>query len=220
MKYKKMFLFLLISIIMVLPIKALADTGPKFSFKVNITNIDTTDYTIEADTGCWVYGSPDSGNETHTHEFHSMCNRDFIISLTLDGKTRKTKTIKLITDGEYVLDANTMEVSTNTSDNFNTIIHIVVILLITIVIELLIALIAKIGKYHIIALTNLVTNLALQLLMLKVFGSLTSFIIMEILVVLIETLLYLKLIKNNKTKIIIYTIIANLATALLTFFIF
>ena len=48
----------------------------------------------------------------------------------------------------------------------------------------------------------------------------STFAIMEILIVIVEYLMYRKFLKDvSKNKIIIYTLIANIASALLTFII-
>ena len=95
-------------------------------------------------------------------------------------------------------------------------------LILTIAIELGIALLFKTKNYTTIAITNLISNLLLQIL-LFVFTSnyILAFIIGEVLVIIAELIVYLLRLKNiSKPKAIIYTLVANLATILVSFLLY
>ena len=93
------------------------------------------------------------------------------------------------------------------------------ILALTIIVEVLLALLFKTRKYHIVALTNLITNIVLQLLIISFNLSWLQFALAEVVIIVVEGVIYLNTLKTNKTMTIIYTILANLITALLTFFV-
>ena len=71
----------------------------------------------------------------------------------------------------------------------------------------------------VILITNIVTNILLQLLLNVISGNyFIKLILFEILVVFDEYLIYKKFMKSESTsKILIYTLIANMITASLTF---
>ena len=72
-----------------------------------------------------------------------------------------------------------------------------------------------------IVMTNIVTNVLLQLLLITISGNyFTKLILFEILVVIAEYLTYKKFMKGESTsKILVYTLIANMITACMTFII-
>lgn len=108
--------------------------------------------------------------------------------------------------------------------------NIIVPLIITIFVELLIALIfikKDVYNFIIIIITNAVTNSILQYILrngsygyVSIFiqhSYLEIFILLEIIITLIEMFIYIKLIKNTeKESIIKYTLVANFITMLLT----
>ena len=122
------------------------------------------------------------------------------------------------------VDYSAMEVTNNNSNNSlntnpNTIINILSALIITIVVEVIIAYIFKIGNYKVIVLTNLITNLCFQALLILLSSNyLLAFIFGEIIVIASELIIYLLKMKNlNKQKILLYTLVANIITMICTF---
>ena len=99
-----------------------------------------------------------------------------------------------------------------------TIIIMSISLILTIVIELLIALLFKTGNYTTIAITNLISNVLLQALLLIFMSNyIPVFIIGEVLVIGAELLVYLLKLKNiSRLKTTIYTLVANMSTIILT----
>ena len=93
-------------------------------------------------------------------------------------------------------------------------------LIITIVVEIVIALIMKTKHIFEIFLSNMLTNITFQFYCQNLFSNnyIIFFIIGEICVTLVEYFIYKKIMKDvpNK-KIVLYTIVANLITALITF---
>ena len=125
--------------------------------------------------------------------------------------------IKKDFSSKVTLDYNNMIFEPDSSLNLK---NIFLILLITIIVEVVIALLMKYRKHvKVIMITNIVTNILLQLLLNVISGNyFIKLILFEILVVFDEYLIYKKFMKSESTsKILIYTLIANMITASLTF---
>ena len=125
--------------------------------------------------------------------------------------------IKKDFSSKVTLDYNNMIFESDSSLNLK---NIFLILLITIIVEIVIALLMKYIKHvKVIMITNIVTNILLQLLLNVISGNyFIKLILFEILVVFDEYLIYKKFMKSESTsKILIYTLIANMITASLTF---
>ena len=90
------------------------------------------------------------------------------------------------------------------------------LLLITVIIELLIALLFKTKKYYVIIVTNIITNTLLQFAMFKN-SSILLFIMFEIIIFISEYFIYLRYIDIDKKKLLTYTLLANIITMLITF---
>ena len=101
---------------------------------------------------------------------------------------------------------------------FKTICNFIIALIITIVIELVIAVIFKICNYKLIFITNLVTNILLQTILIILNNNyITVFIVGEVIVIIGELFVYLSMLKNiDKKKIILYTLVANVLTILIS----
>lgn len=125
-------------------------------------------------------------------------------------------------NSEVTVDYNDMKVVETNTNIVKTIIIVALALILTISIELIIALLFKTKNYTTIAITNLISNVLLQILLL-VFTSnyLLVFIIGEVLVIGSELLVYLLRFKNiSKSKTVIYTLVANITTLLLSFILY
>lgn len=125
--------------------------------------------------------------------------------------------IKKDFSSKVTLDYNNMIFELDSSLNLK---NIFLILLIKIIVEVVIALLMKYRKHvKVIMITNIVTNILLQLLLNVISGNyFIKLILFEILVVFDEYLIYKKFMKSESTsKILIYTLIANMITASLTF---
>ena len=125
--------------------------------------------------------------------------------------------IKKDFSSKVTLDYNNMIFESDSSLNLK---NIFLILLITIIVEVVIDLLMKYIKHvKVIMITNIVTNILLQLLLNVISGNyFIKLILFEILVVFDEYLIYKKFMKSESTsKILIYTLIANMITASLTF---
>ena len=161
------------------------------------------------------------GNDTHKHSFTYFGVPDeFKVIIELpDGTIKVSDKIKKTEfNFDVTIDVNDMKVlDVVTEKNKNDIFQFLVVLALTILIETSFAILFKTGKYYIIALVNLLTNIGLQLLMIKVSSSLTCFIVSEIGIIIIEGFIYLQALKIDSKKIVLYTILANLITASLTF---
>lgn len=161
------------------------------------------------------------GNLKHLHKFtyFGVPDEFKVIIQYPDGTLKVSELIiRDEMDFEIELDVDTMEI-VNTGNKVLKIKNIAFCVIITIIIELLIALIFKIKYVLDITFANLLTNIFLQIL-LNFFVSqyMLAFLIGEIFVVIIEFLIYKKVFKEISTKkVILYTICANLITALLTF---
>ncbi len=159
-------------------------------------------------------------NFTHTFTYFGVPNEFRVIIELSDGTIKTTERIKKTSfDFSIEIDVNDMKVVEKVFAN-NNYLKNVLILVLTIVIEVLIALLFKTKKYHIIALVNLITNICLQLMIIYVLdSSLIYFILLEFVILIVEMFIYLKTLKIEKPKTIIYAAIANIVTALLTFII-
>lgn len=161
------------------------------------------------------------GNSSHEHYFRYFGVPETYKILIINNDTGEIKLSKKIERRDFnsvvTIDARTMKVNQNYTFNFSEIIESIII---TCVIEVFVALIMNIKHTKQIILVNLLTQIGIQSLRLLNFSNyLLSFIIAELLVFFIEYLIYKKLFKDiEQKKIIIYTIIANLTTAMLTFY--
>ena len=169
-----------------------------------------------------LFGSVEGNKDyKHTFTYFGVPDEFKVIIELADGTLKISEKIKKTSfNFDVTIDANDMKVVNNSSKT-NYLKHFEILVL-TILVEVCIALLFKTKKYHIIALVNLITNITLQLLMINVSAFSTSilyFSLIEIIIVFIEGIIYLNILKTNKKKIILYTILANLATAFLTFII-
>ena len=165
-----------------------------------------------------------SGNSKNEHYFSYFGTPDRYKILIINNDTGEIKVSDEIKrkdlTSNITIDYKNMNIMSKGSIN---IVKIIVALMITIVVEVIIALIMRLkNNIKLIVITNLITNLVLQALLILVpIGSyMIRFIILEIVVIISEYLIYRKYIKEQSTsKIISYALVANVVTALLTFFI-
>ncbi len=164
------------------------------------------------------------GNSTHEHSFtYFGVPSEFKVIIEFSDGTLKVseKIQKTSFNFDVTIDVNDMKVISKTEDK-NSVWNFIKIIALTIVVETLIAFLFKTGKYYFIAVVNLITNACLQLAMMylvTVSNYIWYFIGFELIVVGLEYLFYIKNLKISKTKILIYTLVANLVTAILTFII-
>lgn len=117
------------------------------------------------------------------------------------------------------VDYDTMNVIYISNNSSKTILNLIIALIVTVGVELLIAYILKIKNYKIVAITNVITNLGLQVLLLALINNyLLAFIVGELIVILTELIVYLYKFKNfTKVKITLYTLVSNAITIVITF---
>jgi hypothetical protein len=89
-------------------------------------------------------------------------------------------------------------------------------LVVTLAIESLLALFIKLGKLHVIILTNLVSNISMNVILLKLIKGydlpyILVLMVLELLAIIIEFFVYKHAYKKEQSikKIFIYTIVAN-----------
>lgn len=159
------------------------------------------------------------GNAEYEHFFNYFGTPDKYKLVIINNDTGETKVSNVVNRKDFTsyvtIDYNTMKVSQHGS-----IINILITLFTTILVEIIVAFIMKMKNTKIIIATNLVSNIILQLILIlgPVVSYWLKFIFMEILVVLFEFLIYKKYMKNQShNKILLYTLIANILTAFLTF---
>lgn len=162
-----------------------------------------------------------SGNIFHSHYFSYFGTPETykVVIVFNNGETRVTDVIhRTDFQSEITIDVNTMEVVSkgNVSPTLKS---ILIPLLITIIVEIIIALVMKFKNIKVIFLTNAITNILLQLLLIySPLSYILTFAILEILIFITEYLIYKKYFKDiSKSKIISYTLLANLITVILTF---
>ena len=154
-------------------------------------------------------------NKTHSFTYFGVPDEFKVIIQYKDGTLKVSDTIKR-TEFNYTLylDTNTMEV---TEGHKIDVLNILVCVLITIIVEVAIALIMKIHKINVIILTNIITQILIQSIRFANYGILLLFTAAELLVFFIEYIVYKKAFKDIENKrILIYTLAANLTTAALT----
>ena len=160
------------------------------------------------------------GNKSHTHKFtyFGVPNEFKVIIQMSDGTIRVSDVIKKTSfDYKVTLDVDTMTIVGKSN---HKVFKFFGLLLLTIIVELLIAMLFKIKDYKVIFITNLITNSLLQLAIMRylpIMGSMIILVIFELIVFVLEYLVYLKCLRNiEHKKKLAYTFLANLATALLT----
>lgn len=163
-----------------------------------------------------------AGNEKFQNNFGYFGTPTRYKIVIVNNDTGEVKISKEIVRKEFnsvvTIDYDDMKAVETNTNIFKTFIIAAIVLILTIVIELVIALLFKTNNYITIAITNLISNVLLQTLLLLFTNSyLKLFIIGEILVIGAELLVYmLRFKKISKAKTIIYTLTANLATILVT----
>ena len=163
-----------------------------------------------------------AGNANHRHHFSyfgtPMRYKIVIINNDTNEIKISNEIIRDTLNSKVTIDYNTMNVKSN-NYYLKTIIIAIMCLVITVFTELLIAYVFKVKNYKIISITNILTNLGLQVSLIQLFKNyLVTFTIGEILVILIETSIYLIKFKNvSKLKTITYGFVANIATILISF---
>ncbi len=158
----------------------------------------------------------------HMFSYFGTPDRYKVLIINQDTGERKItdEIIRTDFDSEVTIDYRTMHAAPVSRSK---ILRILIALVVTVVVEVLIALLMKLKKYlPLIIITNLISNLLLQSLMIFVpLGNyFVRFFILEVLVVVMEFLVYKKFMKGQSTQHILrYTIAANVVTAALTFLI-
>lgn len=166
------------------------------------------------------------GNAEHHHNFGYFGTPEVYKIVIINKDTGEIKISKKIVrkefNSEVEVDYNNMSVVETNINIVKTLIIAAIVLVLTIVVELGIALLFKTKNYITIAITNLISNVLLQALLLIFTSNYTLvFIIGEVLVIGTELLVYLLRFKNiSKSKTVIYTLTANLATIILTFLLY
>lgn len=182
------------------------------------------------------------GNDEGIHTFSYFGTPDTfkIIIQMSDGTIKVSDMIERIDyNARYTIDVNTMEICNNITvferilDKIFNVLPYIVTFTLTIVVELVLfygllkcEIKDKKKNSKIIILTNLLTNLVLQFIIVLFPDILdigdrpfTIFIILECIIALIEYYTYKKKLKIKDNKgILKYTLVANLVTAVLTFF--
>lgn len=170
----------------------------------------------------YLLNSDCKGNSKFENIFSYFGTPETYKILIINNDTGEIKVSDVVNRKEFnsyvTIDYNTMKVRQQ-SIPFNGI-NTLIVLLITILVEVFIALIMKMKNIKTIIITNFITNIILQLVLIFVpLGSyILKFVIMEILVILFEFLIYKKFMKDQpQNKILIYTLIANILTGSITF---
>ena len=166
-----------------------------------------------------------AGNSNYSHHFGYFGTPQKYKIVIINNDTNEIKIsneiIRDLFNSNVTIDYNTMD--TRSSHNYSKTIFIAIAcLVITVCVELLIAYIFKIGNYRIVSITNVVTNIGLQLaLILLLDNYLLTFIVGEVMVIFVELILYLLAFKNvSKLKTMIYGVVSNVVTILISFLLY
>ncbi|MGN1298677.1 MAG: hypothetical protein ACI4UE_01675 [Candidatus Scatovivens sp.] len=165
-----------------------------------------------------------SGNSKHEHYFSYYGTPEtYKVVIVLDnGEIRVTDVIhRTDFQSEITIDVNNMKISER-GNILTSLKAILIPLILTIIIEIIIALLMKFKNIKVIFIANVITNILLQILLINIpLTYISNFVILEILVFIAEYLIYTKFLKDiDKSKILSYTLLANLITAILTFVIY
>ena len=174
------------------------------------------------------------GNSKFEHYFSYFGTPEIYKVIIINNENGEIKVSDVIKRTEFessiTLDVNSMSLKQEGKEQraiSKTTKNYFIPLIITIAVELVVSLaFIKIQKRNllVIFITNVITNLLLQFAIrnwYEVINYIKLLLIGEIIVILLETLIYTKLIKDDrKSNVILYSIISNIATALMTFFLY
>ena len=161
-----------------------------------------------------------AGNKDHTHHFSYFGTPTKYKVVIINNDTGEIKISDEIVRKDFnssiTIDYKTMDTISKKSNN--SILMSLIALILTIIVEVLIAHLFKTGYYKIITITNIITNLCLQIFLLLMANKLLlAFIIGEVIVIVCELLIYLYRFKDlSKFKIALYTMCANVTTIIIS----
>ena len=177
-----------------------------------------------------------NGNSKHEHYFNYFGTPSTYKVIIVNYDTGKVKATNVINRTDFnsniIIDYETMNVKndiTNNNEILSILIPISITLLVTIAVEMIILVCFRIinkKNLKIVLLTNIISNMLLQILMVMIDKTngitgmikLCCFIILEIIILIIETLIYLQKMETDKrNRIIPYAIIANMLSFSCTF---
>lgn len=162
-----------------------------------------------------------AGNSDHENGFgyFGTPNRYKVVIINNDtGDIKITdEIVRKELNSVITVDYETMKVTGNINIT-KTIIIVLLALVLTIGLETLIALLFKTKNYGTVLITNIITNVLLQTVLLFFANNyLVTFIVGEVLVISAELIVYLLRFKNiSKLKTVIYTLVANLSTIIIS----
>lgn len=177
-----------------------------------------------------------NGNTKHQHFFNYFGTPETYKVVIINNDNEETKISDVIKRVDYnskiTVDYETMVVKNNINDfsrNFTKILPVLIPVIMTVIIEIIVLACFRMTNKRntkIVLITNIISNLILQLLLIKIdkipkiTGStkMNCFFIFEILILIAETFIYYKTLENEKSrKTILYAIIANLTSGFFTF---
>ena len=186
-----------------------------------------------------------SGNVEHKHFFNYFGTPDTYKIVIVNNNTGETKISNTINRTDFnskiTIDYETMNVTNGVSEpskTFHKLIMMFIPVLLTVLVEIFILFIFKMSNKNnrkIVIITNIITNIMLQISLIivdlipkstNVYTTETqatgimirnSLFIFEIFIIIVETLIYCKKFEgDNLKKTILYTIVANIITGYLT----
>lgn len=165
-----------------------------------------------------------AGNELNKHTFSYFGTPETYRVFVWNKNTGEMKLSNILnrTDFTSIISMDIDEMTIQRTSSIKLIIYTILKAeLLTLIIEIVVALIMKFKHFKIIILVNLCTNFILQiLLMILPIPYYIAFGILELLVIFAEYMIYKKFIKDESNKkIIAYTIIGNLMSGIIIPFI-
>lgn len=165
-----------------------------------------------------------AGNELNKHTFSYFGTPETYRVFVWNKNTGEMKLSNILnrTDFTSIISMDIDEMTIQQTSSIKLIIYTILKAeLLTLIIEIVVALIMKFKHFKIIILVNLCTNFILQiLLMILPIPYYIAFGILELLVIFAEYMIYKKFIKDESNKkIIAYTIIGNLMSGIIIPFI-
>lgn len=165
-----------------------------------------------------------AGNELNKHTFSYFGTPETYRVFVWNKNTGEMKLSNILNRTDYtsIISMDIDEMTIQRTSSIKLIIYTILKAeLLTLIIEIVVALIMKFKHFKIIILVNLCTNFILQiLLMILPIPYYIAFGILELLVIFAEYMIYKKFIKDESNKkIIAYTIIGNLMSGIIIQFI-
>ena len=176
--------------------------------------------------GAFLLMSDINGNSDYTNRFSYFGVPDEYRVVIVNNSTGETRISDIFTRqnfDEYVsINYEDMNAMVGRGDIGRPLISALMTIALTVVAELVVAMLMKIKRWPVIVIVNIITNAVLQMAFFVIpLNYWVIFGVGEVVVFLAESIIYCALMKDeDRKKVVSYTFVANLASALLTFLVY